>query len=125
MTRESSLFDSYETPQKPALFTPFSVYHMLVGVLAFTLIRWVFPDFPITHDFIIWFTVHSVYEFKDAVHPNTTNSLINSFGDTICSMFGFFVAYLFFQDRPMYLYDVLNFALLTLVFNLVIPERSS
>ena len=119
------VYNHVETPNYPAFFTPFSIFHALTGILAFVILRWIFPNFPIVYDFIVWFVVHSIYEFRDVFKPETSNSSVNSFGDTIASMLGFFIAWIIFQDRRVYFYDVLNFALLVLIFSFVIPELPS
>lgn len=82
------LYHRVETPSYPAFLTPFTVFHLLTGVL---------PQFPVVYDFVIWFVAHGLYKLKDVADPQTTNS----FGDTIASMLGFFLAWLVFGERPV------------------------
>jgi len=115
------LYHHVETPSYPAFLTPFTVFHLLTGVLAFVVLRWLLPRFPVFYDFVIWFVVHGLYELKDVADPQTTNS----FGDTIASMLGFFLTWLVFGERPVSLPVVFGVAGVVAVASFVIPEKPS
>jgi hypothetical protein len=119
------LYHHVETPSYPAFLTPFTVFHLLSGVLAFVVLRWLLPQFPVVYNFVVWFVAHGLYELKDVADPQTTNSPANSFGDTIASMLGFFLTWLVFGERPVSLPVVFGVVGVVAVASFVIPEKPS
>lgn len=89
-------YSELETPQRPALLTPYSLFHAFVGMYAFIVISWLCPNLTLQWRFCIWFAAHALFELKDAYKPYTCNSPANSLGDQISAMIGFVaMAYIF------------------------------
>lgn len=117
-----SLYRDIDTPQNPSLVTPFSAFHFIIGMYAYVVLKWLFPQFPLTYNFAMWFTAHGMYEVKDIFKPDTTNSAVNSFGDTIFSMAGFILAACIFPNRKYSLYEVMCGGVILLLAARIIEE---
>lgn len=79
-----------DSPEEPAIFTPFSLIHFLSGMYAYLVLRFIFPYSKTWILFLIWLVLHTLYETKD-VFLTSSNSFINSIGDTIAALAGFLV----------------------------------
>lgn len=101
------LFNSYDNKKEPALFTPFSIIHILNSILLvyFLLYCFDFKSKYIITTVVIVFILHTIYEIFDYYfsYINKTivkrfswknNSLYNSIGDTICCIIGICIALL-------------------------------
>lgn len=84
-------YDQIDTPEKPAFLTPFSLVHVFSGLLAYVLLRWLFPRWTDFTIFWIWFILHGLYEVKDVIEVDSRNSIENSIGDHLASLIGFFI----------------------------------
>lgn len=100
------VFSLKDTVENPALFSPWSFQHFIVGFAAYVIIKAVAPELSLTAIVIIGFIVHTVYELKDILcydkelfrkifrsgplknRPDLNNSIANSVGDTIMAFFG-------------------------------------
>lgn len=99
------LANSYDNKKEPALFTPFSIIHILFSILLtyFFVFCFGFNSKYIIITVVIVFILHTIYETID--YYNTyinvsfikrfswkNNSLFNSIGDTICCIIGIYIA---------------------------------
>lgn len=87
-----------ENVKSPAFITPWSLIHILSGMLFYSWMSLLFPYISIYALVIMWLLIHTVYEFKDwyvsYVQGKGNNSLWNSLGDELCGMLGFALGYL-------------------------------
>lgn len=100
------VFNYSETPKNPSISTPFTFFHFVTGMLAFVVLSWL--NIKVEYGFVMWMTVHTIYEFKDVTYPNTKNSLTNSLGDTAAAALGFMLMWWVIGDKRLKFYDVLN-----------------
>lgn len=119
------VYNKVDTPSHPALFTPFSLFHFLAGAYAYLVTKWLFPTFPVTYDFVVWIAIHTLYEIKDIFHPDTTNSWINSFGDTITGLAGFVIMAIVFPFGNIRAIDVVVGGILLWIASITIPEPAT
>ncbi len=83
-------YSPYDSPEDPAVFTPFSLIHFLAGFYAYLVLRWIFRRTNVLLLFLVWVVLHTMYETKDCFFTDT-NSLANCIGDTFSAFAGFFV----------------------------------
>lgn len=114
-----------DSPAKPVIFTPFTLFHMLMGVFAYMFLEWIFPKFSVPYNFTVWLLLHTIYETKDIYKKGTTNSLKNSLGDTLAAVIGFYLGFIIFGRRKFTVYDIINFGILVLIFNILLKEPST
>ena len=103
-TGNAVLYRNVETSEKPALFTPFTAFHFIMGIYAFIIINWLLPRTSLMGKFLVWIAIHTAYEIKDIF--SVKNSIINSFGDSIAAFSGFVVMASVFSDRKWKFQDV-------------------
>lgn len=118
-----SLFSTSDTNDNPTWLTPWSFIHFMSGVVFYKIAKIIFPDISLLNNFLIWFLVHTLYEVKDYYKSYidydgsgwNNNSLINSIGDTISAILGFFIGYIIFNGADIKLfYIVFSFYILVL-----------
>ena len=98
-TYEAPVFNApLDTPKSPAMFTPCTLLHIIVGMYAYVVIRWLFPYLSLVSSFVLWFFAHGLFEIKDMYKPGTCNSKINSVGDQLSAMLGFTIMGMSFPD---------------------------
>lgn len=91
------LFQNYDSEKEPAFVTPWTMIHILTGILFghFTKILGFKPAF-------LWYLVlHTLYEIKDIWMEQEDNSFLNCLGDQIFGILGFLFG---FFSRPVYVY---------------------
>ena len=103
-----------ETKKKGAFTTPWTFLHFYGGFF-FSLLTFGYTNINARNSFIIYSLLHLIYECKDfyitylsnikiskdsnlfgLLHKN--NTLINSLGDQIFGMIGWYIGYLFFKN---------------------------
>jgi len=119
---EIALYGDVETPQNPSMSTPYTLFHFMVGMYAFLVLRWLYPRISLIKIFAIWFLIHGMYEMHDIFGYETTNSAINSFGDTIAAMSGFVVMACVFPDRLWNFQEVFVGGFIIFMANILIDE---
>ena len=77
----------YDSQKKPALLTPWSIIHFLSGVIAGLLVRHLNLDF--FWSLVIYILMNIIYETKDIMFTNGTNSWQNTLVDIIVGILGF------------------------------------
>ena len=108
MDKVAILFPKDSTTD-PALFTPWSIMHFGSGFYLY-LFLYLYTTNSLKTNFYIMLIIHTIYELKDlyityfmGIKPGdvslagliANSSFYNSIGDTISSILGFYVAYLF------------------------------
>lgn len=96
---EFKLMGETDTRERPAIITDWGLIHLLAGALIYLYTKYIYKNISITNAFIIFIIIHTIYELKDLKYYLTNdcgywnnNSVINSIGDTIFAMVGFFLA---------------------------------
>ena len=96
-----SLFNFNDTYKTQSFITPWSFMHLLSGALIYFYIKIIVPNINILNVFLIMIILHTLYEIKDLFYyfkfiknPSewNNNSLLNSCGDTIFAIIGFYFA---------------------------------
>jgi hypothetical protein len=96
-----SLLNFSDTYQVQSFITPWSFIHMLTGILIYFYIKIIIPNISVLNAFLIMIVLHTLYEIKDLFYylnfvknPSDWNdsSLLNSCGDTIFAIIGFYFA---------------------------------
>ena len=75
---------SDDTKNNPIMFTPWSLIHVISGIMFALLTR----NVPFGRSFALFFILHGLYELKD-VSTGDINSVPNSIGDQILGTCGF------------------------------------
>lgn len=116
-----AVYQAWENPKDSAVFTPFTFAHFVSGIVAYVIIFYLFPNISTDDAFFLWFLLHSVYEFKDMFKQYTSNSIPNSFGDTIGALAGFVIASVGFK-KPISLRQALIVTVLYIVLYNILHE---
>lgn len=106
------IYNEKDNKSKPALFTPWSIIHLLSGAALEGIFR------NRKYSFIYALVIHTIYEIKDFILTyssiNEQNTLTNSIGDTIAMIFGFLISNIFLYKIPVhYLMTIYIIGLLT------------
>ena len=108
--------------ERPTCITPWSYIHLLSG-LNFSLLSLSYlSKHSVIKNLIIFIIIHTIYECKDLyityiISNNKKyyqNTLINSIGDTIFSIFGWILGYIIYLSKPN-TYYVISFVILQLI----------
>jgi len=96
MKNNINIIGNHDHVDSPTLITPWTIAHFLSGWFAFLGFKLIFPNKTNLSLAILWFLIHTIYEFKDyyetySMRISYTNTFVNSIGDTIFTMLGFYV----------------------------------
>jgi len=133
------LHDDNDTIKKPAIFTPASVLHFVVGIWLYSVCT--YYKYTTVQTYFISIMLHTVYELQDLACNNKelckyffgisdihssywkNNSLYNSLGDTFAFILGIVYGQLFFPKMTseivknkkliviLFMFTVMNFKL--------------
>lgn len=103
--------DNIDTYNKPKIIDIYFYNHIIPGIFAYILFHKILK-YSLQKSFIVWIIIHTLYEIKDYyytyikkydIRPNrvnklngffhSDNSFINSIGDTIAAIIGFYMLY--------------------------------
>ncbi len=113
------LYNNSDTINKKALFTYWSLLHFIYGGLMYLFLKYSLKIKSVYNSFIIMIIIHTIYEMKDLkyyleknVKLNWTNnnSIINSIGDTISSIIGFYFI-IYFETK----YNIKYFIFISII----------
>lgn len=118
---KSSFINKWDTIEKPAFISPWTLSHFVIGVATYSLLVKTPLNVPVILSAAILFILHMIYEIKDFYEayvlkvkdPNKQNSLLNSLGDQVFAMLGFWIAHLV-SFKPHYI-PVLFFLLFVIL----------
>lgn len=85
------IFSLNEKGKDPALITPWTIIHFIGGVLFAIFSK--STQFQKNQSLITFFTIHAMYEIRDCYIYEKHNSITNSIGDQIFSVFGFLLGW--------------------------------
>ena len=92
------LFHSFDNYKNHTFITPWTFIHFLFGIFVYLFNSKFFKGIDTLKSFIILLIVHTLYEINDHIYlvniwTKSSNSILNSIGDTIFSILGFYFAY--------------------------------
>lgn len=80
-----------DDPDNPKILTPWSLIHIISGLVFASFAKYM--NLKKSISFISLFILHGLYELKDVTLDGSHNSTINSIGDQICALIGFFIGW--------------------------------
>ena len=92
------MFHSFDNYKNHTFITPWTFIHFLFGVFVYLFNLKFFKNISTQKSFVIVLIVHTLYEINDHIYlvniwTKSSNSILNSIGDTVFSILGFYFAY--------------------------------
>ena len=94
----------------PTYITPWALIHALLGLTFSLLSLNFFKKHLVLTNFIVFIILHTIYECKDICitylidlpkkNKQYHNTLVNSIGDTIFAVFGWYIGYMIYLSKP-------------------------
>lgn len=117
-------FSTRDTKEDPSLFTPWSIHHLVIGMLCYSIMFYLKFSYKI--NLTISLIIHTIYEinsFYKCYISNVSNdtTLENSIGDTISFLIGFMIANMFVKNEK----DVILVMILFLVVYIYFREKNT
>ena len=110
-TRIIHFFDNYKNH---TLITPWSFIHFLFGIFFYLFISKFFKNVNVLNSFLLLLIIHTIYEINDHIYivkfwKHSSNSLLNSVGDTVFSILGFYLAYKYLNKKIFIKFSIVYF----------------
>lgn len=100
-----SFIAARDRPESPAFITPWTYVHFLIGVVAYTLYKDLFPNMSLFLAAAILAVFHGLYELRDVLLGR--ESTLNAVGDQTFVMLGFYAGHLILKDASLVVYILL------------------
>jgi len=117
-------FSITDKRNSPAFVTPWSLIHFMFGVLFYLYFEYLFPNVSALNMFVVLIIVHTLYEITDLLYYFnlnlkgqywSSNSLLNSVGDTIFTILGFILVAIWKPKMSLFQINLLTCVCLVVI----------
>ncbi len=120
------IFSLSDTKDNISFTTPWSITHFMFGFFGYVFTDYYYNHWDQQHRFVLMLFLHTIYELKDIYFsyldgpkPSSEDSLINSIGDTLLAIIGFYFGSIIVKKSNLTIVFLVFFLYFIIAFSLI------